>query len=78
MPCCRSSGLCGLQDFRTVFSRNQVLGDERDDAVKRADTATEDAKESKQELMRQVWSGSSHGSFTPFVVCARNVEKGEG
>ena len=46
---------CGVdQDFRTVFSRNQALGGELDDANKRAAAAEAEALESKQELVRQV------------------------
>ncbi len=39
-----------------MFSRNQVLGGELDEAVARADAATVEAREAKQELMRQARS----------------------
>ena len=51
-----------VQDFRTVFSRTQVLGAELDDALKRATLAEEESRDSRQELIRQVGDGVLAGS----------------
>ncbi len=44
-----------------MFSRNQTLGGELDEANKKAAAAEADAQESKQELVRQVRSPSRDG-----------------